>query len=221
MNDTRLIARRASPAVALLAAAVALSGCMGPTYGTGTPSGQQTLEDVTGILSIGGRDRQEPIAYQPRGELVRPGSTEVLPQPQQSATGGEAWPESPEQRLARVRADATANQDVNFAPEVRSGSRGQVTEMRPLPRDSEIETTLDGRVNTSGTRQREEFNRRLAASQQGSATERRFLSEPPTSYRQPAATAAVGDVGEDEWRKQRAAAQAQGRATWRDWIPGL
>lgn len=214
MNDTRLIARRASPAVALLAAAAALSGCMGPTYGTGTPSGQQTLEDVSGILSLGG-ERREPIAYQPRGELVRPGSTEVLPQPQQSATTGEAWPESPEQRLARVREDATLNQgNIQYQSGVRGAQSNDGGPMVNWDRQNNVEPT--NRPN-----QREEFNRRLAASQQGSATERRFLSEPPTSYRQPAATAPVGDVGEDEWRKQRAAAQAQGKATWRDWIPGL
>lgn len=213
MSKARLTAKRMLPAGAMLVAATVLSGCMGATYGTGTPSGQQTLEDVTGILSLGG-ERREPIAYQPRGELVRPGSMEVLPTPQQSASSGEAWPESPEQRLARVRDEATSNQgNVQYQSGIRA--RGDNTgPMVDWDRHRNIEPT--NRAN-----QREEFNRRLTQSRQGSATQRRYLSEPPTTYRQPSDTAPVGDVGEDEWRKERAAAQAQGKATWRDWIPGM
>lgn len=213
MNISRQTARRLLPAGVVLAAATVLAGCMGPTYGTGTPSGQQTLEDVSGILSLGG-ERKEPIAYQPRGELVRPGSTEVLPSPQQSASSNEAWPESPEQRLARIRSDATDNQgNVQYQSGVR-GARNTEGPMVDWDRQNNVEPT--NRAN-----QREEFNRRLAESRQGDATQRRYLSEPPTTYRQPSANAPVGDVGEDEWRKQRAQAQAQGKATWRDWIPGM
>ena len=214
MNISRQTARRMLSAGVVLAAATVLSGCMGPTYGTGTPSGQQTLEDVSGILSLGG-ERREPIAYQPRGELVRPGSTEVLPSPQQSASSNEAWPESPEQRLARIRDDATDNQgNVQYQSGVR-GARNTEGPMVDWDRQNNVEPT-NSRAN-----QREEFNRRLAETRQGSPTQRRFLSEPPTTYRQPSANAPVGDVGEDEWRKQRAAQQAQGKATWRDWIPGM
>lgn len=213
MSDAKLTARRMLPAGLMLAAATILAGCMGPTYGTGTPTGQQTLEDVTGILALGG-EREEPIAYQPRGELVRPASLEVLPTPQQSATSGEAWPESPEQRLARIREEATANQE-NI--QHRSGVRNSRTRTGPMV-DWDREKNLD---STPGPQQREEFNRRLTMSQQGDANRRRFLSEPPTQYRQPAATAPAGDVGEDEWRKERAAKQAQGKSSWRDYIPGL
>ena len=51
--------------------------------------------------------------------------------------------------------------------------------------------------------QRADFNKRLAENKQGSATSRKYLSEPPLEYRVPAETAAVGDVGEDEWKKER------------------
>ncbi|MET0169926.1 MAG: hypothetical protein ABW191_06070, partial [Aliihoeflea sp.] len=159
MNISRQTARRLLPAGVALAAATVLSGCMGPTYGTGTPSGQQTLEDVSGILSLGG-ERREPIAYQPRGELVRPGSTEVLPSPQQSAASNEAWPESPEQRLARIRSDATDNQgNVQYQSGVR-GARNTEGPMVDWDRQNNVEPT--NRAN-----QREEFNRRLAESRQG------------------------------------------------------
>jgi hypothetical protein len=43
----------------------------------------------------------------------------------------------------------------------------------------------------------------LPSPQQGSPTNRRYLSEPPLDYRQPAETAAKNDVGEDEWKKDK------------------
>ncbi|MHB2266169.1 hypothetical protein [Aliihoeflea sp. PC F10.4] len=219
MIKAKLTAKRMLPIGAILVTATVLSGCMGPTYGTGTSSGQQTLEDVTGLLAIGGtREREEPIAYQPRGELVQPGSREVLPTPQQSAANNEAWPESPEQRLARIREDATLNQENN---QYRTNVRGARTNDGGPMVDWDQHGVHERNTGANRANQREEFNRRLAQTQQGNPNQRRYLSEPPTTYRQPAATAAVGDVGEDEWRKDRAAGRAQGRGSWRDWIPGM
>jgi len=214
MSIARLTANRMLPAGLAIASALTLAGCMGPTYGTGTPSDQQLLEDVTGILSLQPEAR-EPINYQPRGELVRPASLNVLPQPQQSAASGQAWPESPEARLDRVREEATLNQDDNSYS---SGLRGARTAGSKTDWDSSKGIAMN---DIDATDQREEFNRRLAESQSRDPNQRRFLSEPPTQYRQPAQTAAVGDVGEDEWRKERAARQSQGKITWRDMIPGL
>lgn len=214
MSNARLTANRMLPAGLAIASALTLAGCMGPTYGTGTPSDQQLLEDVTGILSLA-PERREPINYQPRGDLVRPASTAVLPQPQQSAASGEAWPESPEARLARVREEATLNQDDSTYD---SGLRGPRS--APSLPDLDRHRGVDS-MSANPARQREEFNRRLAVSQARDPNQRRFLSEPPTQYRQPAQTAPVGDVGEDEWRKERAARQAQGKTTWRDMIPGM
>jgi hypothetical protein len=56
---------------------------------------------------------ETPIDYKPRPELVKPapGQKEALPAPQDSIqTASSDWPESPEQRRARLRADATAHQ---------------------------------------------------------------------------------------------------------------
>ena len=52
--------------------AALLSGCMSsPTYGTGKAASAQLMEDVTGILSLGPKDRPQ-IEYKPRPELVKP-----------------------------------------------------------------------------------------------------------------------------------------------------
>ena len=51
------------------------------------------------------------------------------------------------------------------------------------------------------------------------------LTEPPIEYRQPAPTAAVDELGEDEYKKQRRlkaeARKAAGDTSWRDLVPWL
>lgn len=240
----------------LVVSALALAGCMGsPTYGTGTQAHEQLLSDVTGVLSITPSKDKKQIAYTPRPELVRPGKggATTLPQPQQNVAGvgGGAWPESPEQLRARLRAEATANQDnpsyvspIAGATETKSGitsaarfgERGNFEVPTAGPDNSGFREGSQGITSSArfgergnfevrdgdGEKQREEFNKRLAESKQGSATTRKYLSEPPLTYRQPAGTAPSGDVGEDEWRKERRQKKAAtGSSSWRDWVPGL
>jgi len=190
-------------------AAALLSGCMSsPTYGTDKTAGQQLLEDVTGVIStegLAGRSRESEIAYKPRPELVRPASLEVLPEPQRDLVTADnsAWPESPEQRRARLRAEATANQDnPNYRSPIVVGG---------IARNEQPEMTKE---------QRQEFLRRKREMNQGTAGERKYLSEPPVEYRVPNATAAADDLGEDEWKKQQRGKKAAGKSSsWRDLLP--
>lgn len=207
VNRFATSARLASGSVVL--AGLALSGCVGmaPTYGTGKHADTQLMEDVTGMFSISPKKKDQ-IDYKPRPDLVKPapGTTQAaLPAPQDNivtASAGGAWPESPEQRRARIRETATANRDnLDFEPEV--GLAENVKSSRAgvmATRGSDV--NIDGSSSTI-QKQREDFNKRLAQSQQGSATQRRYLSEPPLAYREPAATAATDDVGEDEWKKDK------------------
>jgi len=218
-------ATRLTGGVALFASGLALSGCVGmaPTYGTGKHADEQLMEDVTSMFSIKPQQREQ-IDYKPRPELVKPGQGEaaVLPPPQDNivtASANGQWPESPEQRRARIRKTATENQDnINFEPEVAmSTEQGS--------RRSGLRATRGEDVNLDGTpistdKQREDFNRRLAQSQQGSPTNRRYLSEPPLEYRQAAATAPQNDVGEDEWKKEKrrkAGYTKKEKSSWWPW----
>jgi len=66
--------------------------------------------------------------------------------------------------------------------------------------------------------QSEQYKRLKQQSQGGSATQRKYLSEPPLIYRQPAKTAPVGERGEDEVKKERERkAKAKGKLTSKLW----
>jgi hypothetical protein len=238
----------------ILAASSMLAGCMSsPTYGTGTRADAQLLSDVTGMFSLKPPE-QEHIEYKPRAALVTPapGEKETLPPPQQNivASSDTQWPESPEERRERLRAEATEAretgkespivQDVsinskpgivsparlrepgNFETEKVSSSRPRIFRSNPGI-TSQARIGMKGNFETSNAAdQREEFNKRLAENRQGSPTKRKYLSEPPLVYRQPAATAPTGDVGEDEWKKDRREKRAARKdKSWRDYLPGI
>jgi len=194
--------------LALVAAAGSASGCMSsPTYGTDKTANEQLVSDLGGILSFTPKKRA-PIDYEPRPQLVKPAKgDETLPPPQEAvATAGNPnWPESPEQRLARIRADATANQDnPNYQspvePDMALASGGT-----PFKKTGEAwhKFESDNQSVSDQSAQSAEFKRRLAENQQGSETSRKYLSEPPLDYRQAAADAPQGDPGEDEAKKER------------------
>ncbi|TIQ00394.1 MAG: hypothetical protein E5X60_05065, partial [Mesorhizobium sp.] len=96
----------------LVVSGLALSGCMGsPTYGTDKTASAQLAGDLTSAFSVMPKNKEK-IDYKPRPELVKPApGKKELPPPQDSiATASPDWPESPEQRRARLRAEATLNQ---------------------------------------------------------------------------------------------------------------
>ncbi|MCT7373868.1 hypothetical protein [Chelativorans salis] len=200
---------------ALAVSAIVLSACSGTTYGTGTTSEEQLVQDLTGVLSLAPK-KKAPIDYSPRPGIVKPPSTEVLPPPQESlaSAGNPAWPESPEQRLARVRAEATANQDnplyrPNIVQDVDNGaSTGAGGTGIRFSESGMVKPEILERGARTRNEQRLEVQRRQQMAKQGSPTTRRYLSDPPTELRQPAPTAPTDQLGEDEWKKERAAKKA-------------
>lgn len=192
----------------LVASGFALSGCMSsPTYGTDKTATEQLFSDVSSIASFAPPKREQ-IDYKPRPELVKPSKAEVanLPAPQDNVatSSNPSWPESPEQRRARIRAEATANQDNPlYEPQVEmDGDVPRVTRVsKPRHNDPNKYTPEDAhRESLEGSG---EIKRRLAESQQGDPTKRKYLSEPPITYRQSATTAPSGELGEDEVKKER------------------
>jgi hypothetical protein len=230
-NRAEKAARLLALATPVMASSLVLGGCMGsPTYGTDKTAGEQLLTDVSNIVSVQPK-RKAPIDYKPRPDLVRPapGEQPTLPAPQESAansTSNPDWPESPEQRRARLNKEITENRDkpgfespivadIDAAPGANSYTR------RP---PGESARSLDSGVRPVGeaAQQRQEVQRRLKEQRQGSETTRKYLSEPPLDYRQAAASAPQDELGDDEYVKERAAKKAArkpGTRKWADWLP--
>ncbi len=165
---------------------IALSACTSaPTYGTGTRSDVQLLEDVAGILTINPAPK-DAIDYKPRPGVIAPASSAALPAPQESITKlAGVMPETPEIRRQRLRDEATANQN------------------NPLYKSPIINTGL-GQVQTRELTPLEQQERFRAARkiQDGAYEGRRFLSDPPAALKVAADTAPVGDLGEPEKKKE-------------------
>jgi hypothetical protein len=218
--DLRLMA-----GMALVAGAGLASGCMSsPTYGTDKTASAQLVTDLSGMFNFQPK-KKAPIDYEPRPELVKPvKGSETLPPPQESvaSAANPNWPESPEQRLARVRADADANADNPFykSPVVSDGAVS--TKVGSI--DAGNGHAVDSGIGNPSLRaaQDAEFKAKLKESRQGDSTSRKYLSEPPLVYREAAADAPVGEAGEDEARKERRLkreARKKSGFTWADLNP--
>jgi hypothetical protein len=189
----------------LAVSGLALSGCMSsPTYGTDKTAMEQLADDVSGAISLA-PPKREKIDYNPRPALVKPaaGQKGTLPQPQDNIvqTASAQWPESPEQRRARIRANATANQDNPFyEPEVINDV--SVNKTAAASREG-TDDFNPARAAFSEKSQRQEIQRRLVEAKQGNPNQRKYLSEPPLGYRVAASTAPQNELGEDEYKKER------------------
>ena len=213
---------------------LAMTGCVtAPTYGTGTRSDVQLMEDVSNIVSLRPPKRQN-VAYNPRPTLVKPAEMGVLPPPQADvADDNPNWPESPEQRRARIRAEADANADnPNFRPEI-SADPAVTKRPRSFTADRKgdrerYETAPSNitqlgnplKVTASKAKKRESVNDRIAG--EPDITTRRYLSDPPVKYQKSAETAPVNDVGEKEYDKEKrrkALIKKGDKKGWRDYLP--
>lgn len=191
----------------LLMACLGLSGCVGsPTYGTDKTAMEQLADDLGSAVSLGtGNERSKDTKYNPRPSLVMPPqqARTTLAQPQQSVASKEngQWLESPEETRARLVAEAEANAD---DPRYRSpllagyGTAGTMTETQKW------EAFREARKIQAGTY----------------SDQRRFLTDPPTAYRQATAGANLEDLGEPETakekrRKKEAAAARQNNEWWK------
>jgi hypothetical protein len=214
----------------LVASGLALSGCVSsPTYGTDKTANEQLVGDLSSAFSLAPQKRPQ-IDYKPRPALVKPapGEKEMLPPPQDdiTQTASADWPESPEQKRARLRAEADAHfndpsyqsqivaDDVNTDPAAVKKMLAEAGSSHPprwSPEDSALGT--DAR--------RKLIAKRLQESQQGDPTKRKYLSEPPLDYRVAASTAPQNDIGEDEWKKQEELKRKAkgGKSSLWDWLP--
>jgi hypothetical protein len=201
MGMTRNIRVR-SGLIGLLGGSFLLTGCMGPTYGTGKSVGEQLVEDVGNAVMVQPDNKEaKNIRYQPRGGLVVPKDQTALITPQDSVSGknNPEWLESPEDMRERLRAEADENSgDVNY----RSPLANQGTTNRKLSASEQTAAYRDARRLQMGAY----------------SDKRRYLSDPPLDYRR-LPEEAQADLGEPEKTKERrrkkeAKAAKQSGSSW-------
>lgn len=211
-------------AFALLGAGSVLAGCnSGTTYGTGISQEAQTLKDFSEMLTF--KKKRTVIDYSARPDLVVP-EDKVLVEPVEEGvtTSNAEWPESPEARIARIRQEAEEAQS-SRAKQVEFANRKKQYGGTFRKMDAANEAPLgQGVPNVScdpdGLIMRQcssdEISRAVRASRKlasaGNSTSRRYLTEPPTSYRTPASTAPIGDLGYTEEELKKLALLAKIRA---------
>lgn len=206
-----------APILALGVCAVVLSGCVGgTTYGTGVTQEQQLVKDLEGMISLGKANKPKVrIDYSARPDLVLPGQSASLPAPQEQegSSSNVDWPESPEQRIARIRASAeqadpiTGEVPLSELMRKKEGIRvltGKF-ENKNVDRDGHEAITNIG-INTRKNAARLERQNSLASGT--TIRSRKYLTEPPVEYRTPASSAPSGDLGVSEAEKDRRAEKA-------------
>jgi hypothetical protein len=183
------------------AAAVALlAGCSATTYGTGVDPGLQTIKDVAGIAMLGG-DKKPPIDYEPRPKVVAPpqGAAAPLPPPgteTASATNTPNWPNDPDAQAAKLKADVAAREARGEAPAPLNLPVGSYQDPSPPPttrtsRSNLVNNTpLTAEQHAAVTKAFADAKGSLAVDASGHPV-RKYLTEPPTEYREPDPTQPV------------------------------
>jgi len=176
-------------ASAFLFLPVALAACGPATYGTGQMPEMALFREVTGGL-LDKNTKKEPIEYQPRAPLVLPPAAGQLPPPMESgSTASPDWPVDRDQLVAEADAraeDDDPRNDINQAEYRRlKPLQGVFPRQTPtmVSEDSGKEDYYQNIVH--GRSQRQAFQQAVADSKGYGRTERRFLTDPPTAYRQP------------------------------------
>lgn len=172
---------------AALIAATALGGCMSTAdYGTGESPEVAIFREMTGgMLS----PKKEPVVYKPRAPLVLPPSAGSLPAPVPAPQVASAqWPDDPDQRAKGVKVFSENPRD-----EVTPDEYRRLKPLAAAARRGRAANAVDSnsqRSNDVATiqKQREQFKAALNNAN-GFSAERRFLTDPPDTVREPAPTA--------------------------------
>lgn len=177
--------RVAGAFAALSLIGLAASGCMGPTYGTGKSANEQLFDDLGDAVSLKPQ-KQPDLAYQPRGQLVKPANVNALVEPEKNIATKDnpQWVESPEELRKRLRAEADANAD-------NSSYRSPIAV-----------STANGQ-GLSPEQQRQAFREARKIQDGRYSDQRRFMSDPPLDYRRVDDPSKLEDLGTPEAKKEK------------------
>lgn len=205
MLSTRWFRLGACLTVAMAGTAMMSSCTSSPRYGTDKTAFQQLTDDLGQSTSLTGAEpKNKGVKYQPRPGLVVPAqaSREALVEPQQTIASKEnpQWIESPEETRARLVKEADENSDKS-------------NYQSPLA-NNQIE---GGRRTTEA--QTKAYREARAIQKGAYIDQRRYISDPPTEYRQVDDPTKLDDLGEPELKKAKkkkkeAAIAGSGKQWW-------
>jgi hypothetical protein len=189
MTHSTIAALRWSPLLVVLP--LSLAGCHPATYGTGEAPEVAMFREMSGGLLNRNQPKKQ-IEYQPRAPLVLPGNAEQLPPPATTASEATAdWPVDRDE--LKAEADARAD-DGNPMNDI---NQAEYHRLKPLagafPAQENTSVADDPskqdyyRTVVHGKEQRQEFARAVADSKGYTRTERKYLTDPPLTYREPVA----------------------------------
>jgi hypothetical protein len=195
---SKVLLRKALAPVSIMAAGLFLAGCGSmTTYGTGKTPGAQTLEDIGGIVSLGGKRHDAvDIDYKQRPGVVEPPSTAILPPPKskqeeeaQLAMSGD-WPKDPDEADKKMRESvqeaAASGEDLKFT--VPGGNKAPTSRAKQIPHSRQLyEEKREGSLDVE---EQKKLFADLKRAKTGSVDEngnpvRKYLTEPPSDYRTP------------------------------------
>ncbi|MFZ1814650.1 MAG: hypothetical protein WBO55_10875 [Rhizobiaceae bacterium] len=178
---------------------LAVSGCVsGTTYGTGVSQEEQTVNDLVNMFTL--KQKREQIDYSSRPDLIVPEDKIALSEPvdKASTTSNPDWPETPEQRIARIRGAAgevdARSGDYSIQEQLRRKEGIGIEDSYGTQKRVVGLTDRDGNIvhyrGESSSRKevlkaKEEMAMSVGAS-------RKFLTEPPVEYRIPVSSAPSG-----------------------------
>ncbi len=174
--------------VVIAAGATSLTSCVSsPTYGTDKTAAEQFLDDLGESIAVGSAKKKKNIAYQPRPGLVVPENGRLaLVEPQASLSDRENnpnWIESPEEARQRLLDEADA---ANAA-----GRRSPLVRQKATSKKLGVEE------------QSRSYAERRKAQYGITSGDRRYLSDPPTTYRTVEDPSVLSDLGESEKAKEK------------------
>ena len=201
--------------------AIGLAGCVGgTTYGTGGSQEEQTMKDVYNMFTL--RPERRNIDYSPRPDLVVPANRASLPEPldSEASTSAAQWPETPEQRIARIRAQAgeVDPRTGDVSVEERLRRKEGIAIERGYAKNDFVPGVTDRDGNPilyNGQKSQADRAAVLKRKQELSMSvgaNRKFLTEPPVEYRVPASSAPSGvDAYTEEEKTARAEAEREAK----------
>jgi len=191
VHEPRRSAAKAVAAAASLGALLGLAACSN-TYGTGTSPGMQTIQDLTGIVSIAGK-KQEPISYAPRPDLVVPPSTAVLPPPEvDDSTANANWPKDPDTAQAGIAGGAAGTGGTPNQYWV--GGKAPDANLSIAAADSINSPTLTPDQLAAAKKAMAEARGNTVAFDANGNPVRKYLTDPPVDYRLPDPTQPIDPV---------------------------